>query len=104
VQRGTTSRGGHSAYARYPHQQFAPDRSAEAAKTHTAPRIPKWLFEALAAGEPPLPFARQSWPITERCASNVAEPARVHNDTDERRLYRRRSFSRQLAQGISLSS
>lgn len=41
AQRGTTRRGGHSAYARYPHQQFAPDRSAEAAKTHTAPRIPK---------------------------------------------------------------
>jgi hypothetical protein len=41
AQRGTTSCGGHSAYARYPHQQFAADRAAESAKTHTAPRIPK---------------------------------------------------------------
>lgn len=41
AQRGTTRRGGHSAYARYPHQQFAADRAAEGAKTHTAPRIPK---------------------------------------------------------------
>lgn len=41
AQRGTTRRGGHSAYARYPHQQFAADRAAESAKTHTAPRIPK---------------------------------------------------------------
>jgi hypothetical protein len=41
AQRGTTRRGGHSAYARYPHQQFAADRAAEAAKTHTTPRISK---------------------------------------------------------------
>jgi hypothetical protein len=41
AQRGTTSRGGHSAFARYPHQQFAADRAAESAKTHTDPRIPK---------------------------------------------------------------
>jgi hypothetical protein len=40
-QRGTTRRGGHSAYAGYPHQQFAADRSAEAAKTRAATRVPK---------------------------------------------------------------
>jgi hypothetical protein len=43
-QRGTTRRGGHSAYAGYPHQQFAADRTAEAAKTRAGHRAPKWLW------------------------------------------------------------
>jgi hypothetical protein len=34
-QRGTTRKGGHSAYAGYPHQRFAAAHAAEAAKTHT---------------------------------------------------------------------
>lgn len=37
--RGTARRGGHSAYAAYPHEQFAAHHAAEVAKTHFVPPI-----------------------------------------------------------------
>lgn len=40
-QRGTTRKGGYSAYAGYPHQQFAADHAAEAAKTRAVPAVHK---------------------------------------------------------------
>jgi hypothetical protein len=40
-QRGTTRSGGHSAYAAYPHEQFAAGRAAEAARTRVGQRVHK---------------------------------------------------------------